>query len=650
MEHQRLLLAVFVVTLVLASGCVDMAFTTSVNSAGDIDKFQIQLNMTTAMYAMLDTAAIQTGSSSFKESMEHPQNISGPDPEFDVQEEWDRENSRVKFTMTARHPATLIHDKNLSVVQDGEYLIFRHDLSSSAEPTQESFDNPFASQMESLFTVSYYLTMPGEIVESNADTVHGTTAEWHRTSSQMPSIYAKSKVSAVSPLVVVGLGILAFVGIVGLGFAGSRRRKRSRSMSILGPEAIPPQPNQWSPTPPPAPRRQSPYRVVSSKAEGIPYVSYSQTRYTRSPTTVSKKRDTSERLLQIFLVGGTILLVGLFGAAMLQSFLTGAEGATAPPEAQMVVETTRSPLPTTAPMVAPITATQRSHPAKTLSPYSEDPDAITANPYATKYVAPGYRVGEEPPSGSSIMVYVTPYPIETAPAIIPIATPPTTALSRTTTPPTTVAPKTTTVSPTPPTTVAPKTTTVSPTPPPPSPCNCDADTYNCGDALAQTCYGYCLAQGKGDVHKLDADNDGVPCEGESTPSLPTPDRNTSTSTPVAPPEPTTYTITVISQGIGSVTPSGKVTVTEGESVTFSMIPDPSIVTPGATQSGSFVYNLVQVDPTSMEIPDYADPKRTVEPWGPNSHQGSFTPSYTFENVQSDHTLWVVFYRGPYMVC
>jgi hypothetical protein len=48
-------------------------------------------------------------------------------------------------------------------------------------------------------------------------------------------------------------------------------------------------------------------------------------------------------------------------------------------------------------------------------------------------------------------------------------------------------------------------------------CSCSSDTYNCGDfsshASAQACFDYCVQQGKGDIHKLDRDNDGLACEG-----------------------------------------------------------------------------------------------------------------------------------------
>lgn len=47
-------------------------------------------------------------------------------------------------------------------------------------------------------------------------------------------------------------------------------------------------------------------------------------------------------------------------------------------------------------------------------------------------------------------------------------------------------------------------------------CDCSGDLYNCADfsttSQAQSCYEYCESLGKGDVHRLDADKDGLACE------------------------------------------------------------------------------------------------------------------------------------------
>ena len=59
-------------------------------------------------------------------------------------------------------------------------------------------------------------------------------------------------------------------------------------------------------------------------------------------------------------------------------------------------------------------------------------------------------------------------------------------------------------------------TTPTLTPPAGSSCLCTGDLYNCGDFLlpdgAQACLEKCIAEGAGDIHRLDWDNDLIACE------------------------------------------------------------------------------------------------------------------------------------------
>jgi len=73
-------------------------------------------------------------------------------------------------------------------------------------------------------------------------------------------------------------------------------------------------------------------------------------------------------------------------------------------------------------------------------------------------------------------------------------------------------------------TSTPPTPTPTPQPPTATPqpsvitevCNCSGNTNNCSDfnsqADAQACFAYCVNEGRGDIHRLDADNDNLACE------------------------------------------------------------------------------------------------------------------------------------------
>lgn len=47
-------------------------------------------------------------------------------------------------------------------------------------------------------------------------------------------------------------------------------------------------------------------------------------------------------------------------------------------------------------------------------------------------------------------------------------------------------------------------------------CSCASNSLNCSNfsthSQAQSCFNYCIGQGRGDIHRLDGDNDGSACE------------------------------------------------------------------------------------------------------------------------------------------
>jgi len=56
--------------------------------------------------------------------------------------------------------------------------------------------------------------------------------------------------------------------------------------------------------------------------------------------------------------------------------------------------------------------------------------------------------------------------------------------------------------------------TIAPAVAPTFDCECSRDAYNCSDAEANRCYDVCMERVGRDVHRLDRDGDGSPCERE----------------------------------------------------------------------------------------------------------------------------------------
>lgn len=211
-------------------------------------------------------------------------------------------------------------------------------------------------------------------------------------------------------------------------------------------------------------------------------------------------------------MGGFILLIVLITAATVQS-LSGGYAAVSSPNVYLTPIATNTPVPPTAPLasiasdIIPSTIINAgTSNAGTLSPYSVEPNSLTPNPYAEGYTAPGYRpTYGQSQAGSdtgSVMALVTPYPLVTvtAPDYAPNY-----VYSTADTNPLVIATNPTTVP-------SPTDTQIC--------CVCSGEVYNCDSRKSLTCYYFCMEQGYGDVHRLDGDCDGEPCENYDWPIVP----------------------------------------------------------------------------------------------------------------------------------
>ncbi len=203
----------------------------------------------------------------------------------------------------------------------------------------------------------------------------------------------------------------------------------ARAGSSRGPPSVAPA----QPVPPAAPAPSAP------PTQPAPIVVVRPTQPVERPGPADShrpsRRPSSDRGLKIALTSGFVLLIVLVVWTALASSpgllpVTLTIGATPSPTATDIpvptlpATTTRATMATAAP----------TRTAGTLSPYSVDPDSITPNPYATRYVAPGYRqtlgapapAATPPESGAgSIMVLVTPYPLVIDSTQIRVEAPPT---------------------------------------------------------------------------------------------------------------------------------------------------------------------------------------------------------------------------------
>ncbi|MCC4772005.1 hypothetical protein FXV91_18100 [Methanosarcina sp. DH2] len=79
----------------------------------------------------------------------------------------------------------------------GDYLTYRDPIGDLASDYGKDEEDPFGMNeaMDSAIKIHYYLEMPNEIIDSNADFIDGNKAEWHMVNSNsIRDIYAKCEV------------------------------------------------------------------------------------------------------------------------------------------------------------------------------------------------------------------------------------------------------------------------------------------------------------------------------------------------------------------------------------------------------------------------------------------------------------------------
>ncbi|WP_456366708.1 CGP-CTERM sorting domain-containing protein [Thermococcus sp.] len=206
-KHAGLLLVAVLAIAVVASGCVSVEEHVKVSSGGKIELLQMNINMSKDIYMLLLTNTTE-GSfcGDFKENLTDYES-----KHFTCEEHIKGETATITITGKNIDPSKLTGDTKIKIERNGDYIEFwDYTWYNESESKNES---KLDKDVESLFTLDYYLEMPGDIVDSNAQVVNGNKAEWHwnlNTASKHP-IYAKAKVEEkgiCGPALLIGLTLL----------------------------------------------------------------------------------------------------------------------------------------------------------------------------------------------------------------------------------------------------------------------------------------------------------------------------------------------------------------------------------------------------------------------------------------------------------
>lgn len=208
----HVLRVVLLVSMVLLSGCATVGIESTVAADGTIGEYTMEIDTSRQVYGLLKKGAENNGYDSLEESFTSDVNDSAVG-EISYDEEFDGDDVTMTITMRDVDPSAL---DNVSVSrEDGRMVYVDETFYNESAAQANGSESELARTMTSGFAVDYTLTMPGEIVASNADEVDGNTAEWHTTGSGAftdTRIYAESEV----PTAAFGPGFGVVPALVGL--------------------------------------------------------------------------------------------------------------------------------------------------------------------------------------------------------------------------------------------------------------------------------------------------------------------------------------------------------------------------------------------------------------------------------------------------
>ena len=200
------LAVVGVVGLILLSGCAQISIHSTVSADGKISEYQMQINTSRTVYGFLERSAEEEGYDSVKDSILADLNESQRE-QFSYEEAFDGDDVTMTLTAEDLEPPA---DSSISITKrDGNLVYEDTTFLNESDEGLGGDSSELSESMLSGLAVDYYLTMPGEITNSNADSVDGNTAEWHETGPDaFTSLEVRAESEIPSGIGVPGMGVV----------------------------------------------------------------------------------------------------------------------------------------------------------------------------------------------------------------------------------------------------------------------------------------------------------------------------------------------------------------------------------------------------------------------------------------------------------
>ncbi len=199
----RVTLAAFgLFALVLLGGCAQIAVHSTVTADATIEEYRIQINTSRTVYGLIEQSAEEEGYESVRDAVMSDLDLDDVGAEsVDYDEDIDGDEVTMTFTFTNVDPTEF---DNVSVTETEEAFVYEdRTFVQEGLGMQDQPEGNLSDAFGATLALDYYLTMPGEITDSNADEVDGNTAEWHETGTDAftdTRIYAESEKPTIVPV------------------------------------------------------------------------------------------------------------------------------------------------------------------------------------------------------------------------------------------------------------------------------------------------------------------------------------------------------------------------------------------------------------------------------------------------------------------
>jgi hypothetical protein len=220
-----LILVVLLCTVILVCGCLGVTQYTTVQKDGTISDVKLVLNTSSYVYSMLNATSGMDNQPSFQDSMaanftKEYSGITAKDVTYNQAQDGDF----VIMTWEAKGALTPLAASGVTVTENGSDVTYTYRSTTSSPASSYTSETGSMSNMSNVsnamlngIELDYYVTMPGKIVDTNANDTNGDTAEWHFSGASIENagyMYATSDTTASSP------GFESMIAIAGIFIGG----------------------------------------------------------------------------------------------------------------------------------------------------------------------------------------------------------------------------------------------------------------------------------------------------------------------------------------------------------------------------------------------------------------------------------------------